>query len=747
MTENRRENKKNLGADWQRNWGTSIAVKATAPVLWMLIFVGLIIATIVHNQYVGALPKIIDDDADRLAYMTTRYLIEREGGQPLDLEDKLAAELDGTKFTHGEVKVKNRSIAFSRVDKHDLKTVSLSRDIYYSDSVNDPEMLFAKITLYHPPIDELVQSHRKHFLVVVGIPLLIFGLILAWFTHMIVTRPIFELVKATKAISDGDMNLRLENDRKDEFGHLAGFFNQMLDNLQAKQNLLSKAVIEAESANKMKSTFLANMSHEIRTPLTAIIGYADLMKKGNQSGQEQQSQIDAICRSSKHLLEIINDILDLSKIEAGQLMIETLPVSPINVVREVENIIAVRAEEKGLSFNVNYQFPLPGIITTDPTRLRQILLNLCSNAVKFSNEGAVNINVSYNNKAEVMQFEVTDAGIGMSEEELDRLFKPFSQADTSTTREYGGTGLGLSISQQLAHQLGGEITCISRKNIGSKFTLTVATGSVSNEDLTRSIDGAATVTKQPPLAVAKPMLKGRILLAEDTPDNQMLISMYIRRTGAEVDIVENGRLAVECALQNEYDLIFMDMHMPIVDGLQAIQMLRQVGYSKPIVALTANALKEDRDKCIAAGTDDYLTKPIDLEKFNRVLTQYLGSDEQGLQADGDAGPMSGADVAFNMCDPEFRMLMDNFVAGLIDDVQSIRSSFAKSRWTDLIATVHKLKGLGSSFGFSEITDVAGQLQIDLVTKRISNIEEQTETLIRLCEAAIASSKQQASHSA
>ena len=748
MNQNRRVRKKNLGADWQSNWGSSIAVKATAPVLWMLIFLGLIIATIVHNQYVSSLPKIISDDADRLAYMTTRYLVEREGGQPLDLKGMLSKELEGMKFTHGEVQVKNRTISFNLAGDHTTSTVSLTRDIYYSDTLTDPELLLARMTLYHPPLQQLIQSHRKHFLVVVGIPLLIFGLTLAWFTHMIVTRPIFELVKATKAISDGDINLRLQSGRKDEFGHLAQFFNQMLDNLQAKQDLLSKAVIEAESANKMKSNFLANMSHEIRTPLTAIIGYADLMKKGQQTEQEQISQIEAIGRSSRHLLEIINDILDLSKIEAGQLVIETLPVSPIKVVKEVENIIAVRAEEKGLSFNVNYRFPLPRFIITDPTRLRQILLNLCSNAVKFSNEGSININIGYNDEVQRIKFEVTDAGIGMTDDEIERLFKPFSQADTSTTREYGGTGLGLSISKQLAEQLGGEISCISRKKIGSKFTLTVDTGKIDTDDLIYTLDDAESIQNTVSSTITKPMLMGRVLLAEDTPDNQMLISMYIRRTGAEVDVVENGKQAVESALQNEYDLVFMDMHMPVVDGLQAVQILRLSGYSKPIVALTANALKEDRDKCISAGTDDYLTKPIELDKFNKVLCQYLKPDDanNGEQENSDIQSQVAED-AFNLEDPEYRALMEKFVSGLSDDIQSIKTAYAKSRWTDLIETVHKLKGLGASFGFNEITDVATQLQIDLVTKRIGTIEQQTEMLINLCQDAITSRKQRISHSA
>lgn len=746
MTQQQAISKRNLGADWQRNWGTSIAVKATAPVLWMLIFFGLIIATIVHNQFVDSLPKNISNDADRLAYIATRYLIEREGGQPLDLQQMLGAELAEMKFSHGEIKVKNRVIRFTKQDHYDTNLVSVLRDIYYSDSPGDPEMLLAEMTLYHPPLNQLIQSHRKNFLIYVGIPLLIFGLLLAGFTHIIVTRPIFELVKATKAISDGDIDLRLDNTRKDEFGHLAGFFNQMLDNLQAKQNLLSEAVIEAESANKMKSTFLANMSHEIRTPLTAIIGYVDLLKQEHKSEQDRLFQIDAIQRSSKHLQEIINDVLDLSKIEAGQLMMETLRISPINVVREVEDIIAVRAREKGLNFAINYNFPLPGKMSTDPTRLRQILLNLCSNAVKFSNEGTINITISYLDQLQLLKFEVTDSGIGMTEEEIDRLFKPFSQADTSTTREYGGTGLGLSISQQLAGRLGGEITCVSRKNIGSKFTLTVGTGEVKYDELIYTLEALDSLQKTDHRTVTGFGLNGRVLLAEDTPDNQMLISMYIRRTGAIVDIVENGKLAVESALQNDYDLIFMDMHMPVVDGLQAIQILRQTGYTKPIVALTANAMMEDRDKCIAAGTDDYLTKPIDHEKFNAVLVRYLAIDEAGSESRVNASGLSDVSNTM-MCvdDPEFRLLMDNFISNLVNDIQDIKLAYAKSRWTDLIATVHKLKGLGSSFGFSEITNVANQLQIDLVSKRISTIEKQTDTLIQLCEEAIVNGRKQISN--
>lgn len=738
--------KHNIGADWQKNWGSSIAVKVTAPVLWTLIFFGLLVAIVVQHNEANELEAQFSHEADQLAYVATRYLIEREGGQPLDLQRLLERAMQDMQLTHGRIQVKSRLITFGH-SNDGYTPVKITREVLYTDSPTSPEGLLAHMELFHAPLDVIIKEQRKIFLIKIGIPFFIFGLLLAWLIHVIVTRPIFELVNATKAVSEGDITLRMQTRRKDEFGHLSAFFNQMLDKLQAKQEELSKAVTEAESANKMKSSFLANMSHEIRTPLTAIIGYSDLLKHDTQTEQDREEQIDSIQRASRHLLEIINDILDLSKIEAGELVIETLWVSPMEIVKEVEGLVTLRAESKGLKFSVKYDYPLPDVIHTDPTRLRQILLNLCTNAVKFTSDGSVSIRVSYQPEQQQMQFDVTDSGIGIGDTELHRLFRPFSQADTSTTRRYGGTGLGLAISKQLAERLGGDISCISHKGIGSKFTLSVATGEIVKEGM---ILEPPQVSPKPSLRnrsiPSKNYLSGKILLAEDTPDNQMLISMYIRRTGAEVTVVENGKLACDLAMAEDFDLILMDMQMPVMDGVQATRRLRDAGYDKPIVALTANALQQDKEKCEQAGTDDYLTKPLDLANFHAVLNRYLrpsnsdGSPQHDVRPPGNLQVSATTAEVSDADEKEYQALVDRFVLRLPSIIAEIKQYLADEDWTGLQSAVHQLKGMGASFGFHDMSDAAAQLQQDLASGVFDHLQQQTRQLLELCEASVHNNK-------
>jgi len=739
--------KRGIGADWQKNWGSSIAVKVTAPVLWTLIFVGMLVAILLQHNESNELEALISHEADQLAYVATHSLIQQDINQSVSLKQALEKALKGMKITHGRIHVGSHLISFGK-SQGVTAPEKLTRQILYSDGEGGQTARFARMELFHPSLDFIIKHQRKMFLLDIGIPFFVFGLLLAWLIHVIVTRPIFDLVNATRAVSDGDISLRIKTRRTDEFGHLSSFFNQMLDNLQAKQEQLSKAVTEAESANRMKSSFLANMSHEIRTPLTAIIGYSDLLKNETQSEADREDQIESIQRAGRHLLEIINDILDLSKIEAGELMIETLWVSPMEIVKEVEDLVTLRAESKGLKFSVKYEYPLPDLIHTDPTRLRQILLNLCTNAVKFTDEGSVSIRVSFLPLQQLIQFDVTDSGIGINDSELQRLFRPFSQADTSTTRQYGGTGLGLAISKQLAERLGGDINCISHKGIGSKFTLTVATGEILQEGMLVEPPRAQAKTSRGNTP-AKKYLQGRVLLAEDTPDNQMLISMYIRRTGAEVTVVENGKLAFDRALAEDFDLILMDMQMPVMDGVTATRRLRDAGYSKPIVALTANALQQDKEECEQAGTDDYLTKPLDMVSFHAVLNRYLrpcGNEVHGSQHDSEqsqepvSGSISRTESTGNNTGQhetaEYQRLVDRFITQLPDFINELGQQLSKEDWPALQASVRQLKGMGTSFGFEQLIAAAEQVQVNLASGETDHIRQLTHHLIDICKSSI-----------
>ncbi len=405
--------------------------------------------------------------------------------------------------------------------------------------------------------------------------------------------------------------------------NLIGSWISVMMERQLEAEELRKSKEAADTANKAKSEFLANMSHEIRTPLTAILGYSDMLRDEGQSREDIEHEIDSIIRAGTHLQRIINDILDLSKIEAGQLVIEQIAVQPARMIHDVESIFGARARDKGLNFDIKYDFPIPRKIISDPTRLKQIIYNLCGNALKFTSKGGVTVSMGYLPETQQLKFKVVDTGIGMNEEELGRLFKPFSQADSSTTRKYGGTGLGLCIARQLAQKLGGDVSVASEKGVGSTFQFTIAVGDIQPLELVTRLEDIQVKAIEETQCLIPNSVSGHVLVAEDSPDNQDLISKYLHKAGATVEVVDNGLLAVQKALTGSYELILMDVQMPIMDGLTATKKLRTHGYSKPIVNITANAMKEDQDKCLAAGSDDYLTKPVDVRHLYKILQTYL----------------------------------------------------------------------------------------------------------------------------
>ena len=400
--------------------------------------------------------------------------------------------------------------------------------------------------------------------------------------------------------------------------------------LQFRNQELEQARSKAEAATESKSRFLANMSHELRTPMTSIIGFSEsLMNDDPHLAAEQRAAVETIRRNGYYLLELINDILDLSKIEADKMRIERVECLLTQLVREVVELMSPRAAEKKLTLRVEYRSAVPQSIETDPTRLRQVLINLLGNAIKFTQRGEVRLIVGIDLEAEgsPLRFDVVDTGIGISNEQMAVLFQPFTQADASTTRQFGGTGLGLSISRRLAQMLGGEITVASRAGQGSTFTLRTAIGDRTGvpyitPQTTSWPGGRAAVEGQ------ASRLECRILLAEDGPDNQRLIAHLLRRAGATVEVVENGRQAVAAALGAQplprpFDIILMDMQMPVMDGYTAVRQLRESGYTGPIVALTANAMAGDREKCLDAGCDDYAVKPIDRAVLFETLQRHL----------------------------------------------------------------------------------------------------------------------------
>ncbi len=405
--------------------------------------------------------------------------------------------------------------------------------------------------------------------------------------------------------------------------------------LRESNAALTASIKQAEAASLAKSEFLANMSHEIRTPMTVILGYAELLSGDGKlvaDSNKRQEALEAIKRNGQQLLEILDDILDLSKVEAGKLAVERFPCSPRQVVQEISELMQVRADEKGLKFESCCEASAPDFVETDPTRLRQILINTVGNAIKFTETGGVRLAVrgaTTPQGAARVQFDISDTGIGMSEEQLAKLFLPFSQADASMTRKYGGTGLGLSICTRLVALLGGEIDVTSKQGEGSVFRISLPVGTPPEvETLPPSEEPAPLLPHGPEKPRAETLRPtARVLLAEDSPDNQRLIDLILGDAGIEVTIVEDGQAAVDKVLESmrsgePFDAVLMDMQMPVLDGYTAARRLRDHGCTLPVVALTAHAMKGDREKCLAAGCDAYLTKPLDLSVLVEVILGF-----------------------------------------------------------------------------------------------------------------------------
>ncbi|SDZ96755.1 ATP-binding protein [Alkalimonas amylolytica] len=549
-----------------------------------------------------------------------------------------------------------------------------------------------------------------------------------WLLIRHVFSPIRKLTQAKTAVGRGDLSTLLPVQKQDELGDMFAAFNVMVrqlrvyrereraykqqleekvlkrtqdlaranDDLAAANQELIVARETAEQASRLKSVFLANMSHEIRTPLTAIIGFSE------QSVQEQQLERIKdyqlrVLKSSQHLLNLINDILDLSKIEADKLELQQEACHCLEIIDDVYQLSQTQAKAKGLDCELQLRFPLPAVIISDEVRFRQVLLNLTSNAVKFTQQGKVIIRVEYDLMAQLLKISVKDTGIGIAPAELSRLFQPFVQADSTVTRHFGGTGLGLCISKKLIQQMGGDIRVDSVKGVGSNFEVLLDCSGM-NVELVQSY-------QTPPQPQPAPLMNEQcplhILVAEDNPDNQLLLSILLQQVNASYVMVENGHQAVEQALQEDFDLIFMDMQMPEMGGEEAAELIRHAGIQTPIIAVTANVMSEDIERYKRSGCQSVLSKPIDQQQFLKLIQSYRSD---GRRYDYHEFERKLAE------DPVVLALQANFRNRLPELIAGLHQACMKLDWDKLAFEAHSLKGSAGSMGFTNLTALADELE-------------------------------------
>ena len=427
-------------------------------------------------------------------------------------------------------------------------------------------------------------------------------------------------------------------------------------------------------------------------------------------------------------------------------------------MNDVTALMRIRASDKQLAFDVRYQTAIPATINSDPTRLRQILMNLVGNAIKFTTSGAVKLLVSFpppdTARPQCIRFDIVDTGVGLTSKQAESLFRPFVQADESTTRKFGGTGLGLTISKKLAEILGGDITVHSEPGHGSTFTLTVETGDLAGVPMVAPGDIASKVAEDSTFWSDRNRLRGRVLLAEDGPDNRVLVSFYLEHAGLDVTIVENGKLACDAALSaaedgKPFDLILMDMQMPEMDGYAATTLLRELSYKGAIIALTAHAMGGDREKCLACGCDDFAVKPIDPDRLMATISKYVAIEPM-LPADPSAaasehhipGPTAretelahAADpMAALLTKPRLAKLVDRFVKGLDDRLAAIKHAADDEDRKQLRVLAHQLKGAAGGFGFPAISHAASQVEGDADTE-LAELQRAIRELTDACHSA------------
>jgi len=600
-----------------------------------------------------------------------------------------------------------------------------------------------------------IQAREFKILMNTGIILLLGLLISGLHAYQMgrnVTRPILEMAEAVEKIKKGELNTRIHVPGYQELKVLESGINTMAQALENAHNELQNKIYQAtlslrrsletievqnieleiarrtaENANRVKSEFLADMSHEIRTPLNGVIGFLHILKKTHLN-PEQQEYINTIQKSATNLLAIINDILDFSKIEAGKLRIDRTPMDIRDCLDETLSLLAPHANEKNIALIPLIYSEIPSQVLGDPLRLKQIISNLVSNSIKFTDHGSVIVRIILEQdffSHLIIRASVTDTGIGLSTEEQKTLFQPFNQLKIGTSRKLGGTGLGLVICKKLVEQMGGTIGVISEPQKGSTFWFTFQV-----EKLSLPLSRYEDVKTVPPTHSELDYLKGsfNVLAVDDNPDNLKLIKLLLEDLGIHVTALDNGQDAIEAVKHQSFHLILMDIRMPLMNGIECAQAIRQLesGYRRkpaPIVALTAHALVSERKALLAAGIDDYLTKPIEQPELLSILHKWLKESDREKTIDWELGKkLAGGRVELA------KEFLNNLVATLPQEKAKINEEYQNKNWDSLRDIVHKLHGACCYCGVPYLKNCAQQLESSIATRTLDIIKPRVEAL-------------------
>ena len=528
------------------------------------------------------------------------------------------------------------------------------------------------------------------------------------------------LVKQINTIEQlNGFSARIEVTAEDELGQLARSFNQLLEHLEDANDNLQQSLEKERQASEAKDNFLASMSHELRTPLASVIGNSELLIDECEESCAEQSRIGlirSIQRAGEHQLALVNDILDMSKIESGKLSMDEAPYDLSLLLKDLEMMFLTKADDQGIQFAVVHNSEEPYQLQGDSQRIGQILINLLGNAFKFTEQGQVTLTVWSDSK--YLFCSVKDSGIGMSPETIDTLFGRFEQVDGSISRRFGGNGLGLYLSLNLAEIMGGEIDVSSNMGEGSIFQLRLPYRPTDIPVQSNPADSQAE-------SVLQQRYSGEVLIAEDTPELQLLERRILESMGVVVTTAENGQEAVAQATTNHFDLILMDMQMPVMDGIEATRVLRQQGVTTPVVPLTANVMQKHRDAFVAEGCKEFLAKPIDRQELRRVLNRFLAQPQEPRIAEPVTEPAAEPSIAVppqaeEEVDDE---LMAIFIDSTTKNREKLKTALSEKAWPALRETAHTVKGSAASFGYPELSNIAEALQFALDEERMGVVPE------------------------